>query len=103
MSDYSSDFERRIAIINRSILDENSRMYRDALINTMDTMESVAMWFRENTDCKSSYTASDVVAVTKMVQDEAQTILENKQTAEVVEEARGIALRSTSNGVEWDE
>lgn len=86
MSEYTSDFERRIAIMNRGLLDERAKRYRDALIDTMDTMETVAMWFSENRDC-SGYAVSDVVAVAKMVQDSVQTSLENEQTEEVVREA----------------
>jgi len=79
MSDYTSDFDRRISIINRGLLDERTKRYRDALVDTMDTMETVAMWFSGNSDC-SGYTVSDVVTVAKMVQDEMQTSLENEQT-----------------------
>jgi len=93
MSEYSSQFDRRISIINRGLLDEKAKRYRDALIDTMDTMETVAMWFSENSDC-SAYTASDVVAVAKMVQDAAQTALENEQTEEVVREAMASSRKT---------
>ena len=102
MNDYNSKFDRRIAIINRSILDETAKRYRDALVNTMDTVESVAMWFSESSDC-AGYTASDVVAVAKMVQDAAQTALENEQTEEVVREAMAQAHQEKhQDDTDWE-